>query len=747
MSGNSAASVPGFLARFFASPNRLRAESKPELAHWIERVEREDPLPSVLPCWRADGTIDWYGLAFNERQFRALGESLTAFVGPSYSTFRGGIARLDKSDPIDSSVSEFTSGRAYKFRGSDAKAIWAALERMRQGWERMGSRERAAPAPVGRALRDFHMAIRAGLESEAESSLLLLRDEYHLDGLNLLYLKFELLASFARWDRLLELPELPDILQLRRPAAVTESILQAVYHRYLVHFEDPIDLHGAAKAFSDDVVPRFLPLLSSRSGMSSAETAKLFMLRAVSLSPPDLLLRDELLRNSDIEEKDRGILRLLASLAKDEAPDAAEGAVLSRAVEAAERSDFDRAFSLAKMLPDSIPKAKLLCECAFELGTLASRTEAIAAVRALEEHEREAFLSRRVSQTLLAGLNAPDDETDAGYIESLPIDWCSWLEHLDRYEGKRGTREIARRGATEWSVSQFLESPRSVSRLTELLRRARTQEAERALRDSLPHLLRFFQRDLNWPNPELRQVYRLLLDILVFSTDGGLSDLTVLNELVEAQLVLGPGDSNAYRELVDYVIHLWSEYASPVLLDWGLDVLELFCGYPRPLAEPLKELLQAIVGRCHGFIRRVEADQLELLRTFALEVGEDSLAEISGTSREDATKPHENIFTDLAGKLIVLYTLNESAARQVRDILEARTSTARFALSHDTKGSSRLRQLARNADLFVMAVSSSTHAATNFITDNRPSDLPLLRPQGKGSASMLRVIRDYLLSR
>ena len=73
-------------------------------------------------------------------------------------------------------------------------------------------------------------------------------------------------------------------------------------------------------------------------------------------------------------------------------------------MEAAERSDFDRAFSLAREASSSVAKARLLCECAFELGTLASKAEAIAAVRALDESEGEAFLGRRMNQKLLETL-------------------------------------------------------------------------------------------------------------------------------------------------------------------------------------------------------------------------------------------------------------------------------------------------------------------------------------------------------
>ena len=267
------------------------------------------------------------------------------------------------------------------------------------------------------------------------------------------------------------------------------------------------------------------------------------------------------------------------------------------------------------------------------------------------------------------------------------------------------------------------------------------------LRDSLPHLLGFFQRDLNWPNAALRDVYRSLLDILFFSTDGGLSDLAVLNDLLEALLALGTGDAGPYRGLVEYVSQLWGTYASPATLDWALDALELFAAYSRPAPEPLAELFQSVVGRCQGFWRRIGSDQRELLRTFGRELGHDTLVEPESAAITAASRATDDPFTDLAGRSVAVYTLNESAARQVKQVLEARAPTVRVVLCHDADGSRRLRQLARQSDLFVMAVSSATHAATDFITANRPPHLPLLRPAGKGSASILRVVRDYLSDR
>jgi hypothetical protein len=127
--------LDSFLKRFFAPPNRLTIASKPELAHWVARLSGPEPKATVLPCWRDGAIVDWYGLAFSDRELRTLAEGLTAFVGPSYSTFRGQAAELDRADPIEAAVCELVAGRAFKFRGADAREVWRALERLRCVWE------------------------------------------------------------------------------------------------------------------------------------------------------------------------------------------------------------------------------------------------------------------------------------------------------------------------------------------------------------------------------------------------------------------------------------------------------------------------------------------------------------------------------------------------------------------------------------------------------------------------------------
>ncbi len=150
-----------------------------------------------------------------------------AFVGPTYSTFRGQRAQLNLQDPVESAVYEFTGGAAVKFCANDpdgrATAVWEALERMRRVSERRVKRITEFPRPTGRVLRDFYMALQAGDRPSAENSLQYLLDQHRLDALNLLFLRVQLLAELEQWDELLALPELSNLLQLRRPLLKTDT--------------------------------------------------------------------------------------------------------------------------------------------------------------------------------------------------------------------------------------------------------------------------------------------------------------------------------------------------------------------------------------------------------------------------------------------------------------------------------------------------------------------------------------------
>lgn len=245
------------LEQIETSPEERIARFRP----WVERLTKADPKPTVLPCVREGKVVDWFGIAFSEKELRELGEALMAFVGPTYSTFRGQRASLDSSDPVEAAVLGLTGGKAFRFRGDDspdgARKIWQALELMRRVWEGRPDIQPVLPRALGRVLRDFHMSIRAGNRASAEEHLRYLEDSGRLDALNLLFLRVQLLAELGYWEELLRHPDLPDIIQVRRPLVVTRALIQAVYQRELTPYESEGDAAGVVQHFRDSVFPRY----------------------------------------------------------------------------------------------------------------------------------------------------------------------------------------------------------------------------------------------------------------------------------------------------------------------------------------------------------------------------------------------------------------------------------------------------------------------------------------------------------
>lgn len=154
MTDSTNTDIRRFLEQFFGIGNQLdlgkieRGEgSHAKIRPWVERLTQAEPQPTVLPRWRTGG-VDWYGVAQSDRQLRRLSEELMAFVGPTYSTFRGQRAQLNLQDSVEAAVYEFTGGAAVKFCGiSDggAKQIWNALERLRRVSDRKVKRSAEIP--------------------------------------------------------------------------------------------------------------------------------------------------------------------------------------------------------------------------------------------------------------------------------------------------------------------------------------------------------------------------------------------------------------------------------------------------------------------------------------------------------------------------------------------------------------------------------------------------------------------------
>jgi hypothetical protein len=754
-----------FLDAFFSPPNRLTraacaadsGKRSSRFAPWLDLVRASPVICTVLPRWNGGESFDWYAIATDDAVLRGLKEELTAFVGPTWSTFRGQPAALDPDDPVDRAVLEFAGGRAFRFHdGGQPRPMFDALERLRAVWAMRPARTADTPRAVGRVLRDFHMALRNRNRDAAEEQLEYLRRRGQLIELNRLFLRVQMLDALGETSELLRLPHLADLLQARRPLAVTQALLAAVYRELVAPLE--IDPTAALQRYREQVVPTYGSLLASDIGMRRPAALKMFMLGAAAAG--DVRLRDRLMGVAQGDPPTLTTLQSFATLLMEEAPSAtaampvAQADPLALAADAFDAGELGTAFELARIAPGSLRRALLLCRCAFEAPSLAADETALEAVFALPQVDYDTAMQRRIVREFVEAklvTPVPRDPADA----PPPVtDWPQWLDRL--YAGALGDSaiELARQGSEEWNPVTLAARPQDIQSLAERLLDPPAAAAA-VLNDSLPHLLRFFQRDDAWPRGTFGPVYGAMAYLLAQTSSGSDDDLALFSDLVEARLAAGIS-RGTYCDLVEATRALVETYAAPATVDWMLDMLEVFLARPRIDEVVLQDLVRRVGLQFFRHYTRLTQEQRLLLERSYRDANLPEEEFLNLLPRDEAKEPSSDgavpadvdPLRKLAGKTIAVFTLNTRAAQAIEQLLPARVPGVKVQTIVEPDASKRMKQLAQQADVFVMTLGSAKHAATTFIADHRPKGMPLLRTGrwSRGSAGILSQLVSYACS-
>jgi hypothetical protein len=228
--------------------------------------QREDTeVPVVLPRRREKGgDLTAYVIARDPAHAVVIADLLTAFVGPTYSSFDGLPARLNPTDPVEQAVLEFAGdGLTFKVTSPTKKTqadAWNALNLLQQTFRQRPARTWHIRKPVGRLLGEFEAALAAGDNSSSGDLLDQIAAVGGLSPANLANLKIKRLARLGRDAELLRLPGLADVVLSRPPAPIRDAILAAIYGTALMAPLEADDLQLARQSLIREGV-FVLPLL------------------------------------------------------------------------------------------------------------------------------------------------------------------------------------------------------------------------------------------------------------------------------------------------------------------------------------------------------------------------------------------------------------------------------------------------------------------------------------------------------
>ncbi len=738
------------IAQFFC---QTRSEALTKLANsattWariarvaMEKDQVEEPL--LLP--KVDhGITTWYAVATDDSQFRDFIEQVNAFIGPSYSDFRGRSATLDLSNPAEKALHEFAGRRVLKFscpiEGQKQKDLGQKVNHLLKVRENRDFRRVQSARSTSRLLRDFDLALSNQNREEARGILNLLSEQ--LDALNRRFLEIKLHSALNEWGAIIADPEKNlGIVMMQRPVAVTEALIRSIWHTHLKRFEEDEDLNPGRQHLANNVLVPFRPLFANRGDMTHPDVLKAFMFVAAAESPPRGALKSELL-GLVRDEKDREFMLRLGQFIPDTGADAVDD-LMAAIRSALESEDVERAVQLVKGVNPGVDQVRTRLEIFAQTSAPSHAAAAAEAIKEIGEAEFQPIQEDPHLKDIVDSLKNLSG-SEGNLPKAPPINWFDWLEGIRSQDWTASkARQFAEDGLTCWSIEPLKGAPQQ---FTKLLDAAVSGDAScERFYQGAPNLIRALQSDPEFPDRKLTSVYAdVLVAFATYVSRRTVDDVLVVTSMFSALLEAGVTPKQ-FEELFDAV----SEVVDDSLSDWShgvcLDLVDVLLGsaIPTDSKERVRLWLTSFCSRSLDQIKRNPQNdgERELARAIMEQSGNQQLADaIPGLVSDHIASP----LREFAGSIAV-YTLTESVARRAIEVLKILAPNARVSSNSEKVGSKVLQSLAENADLFVVVTWSAKHAATEFIEARRPRGKTILRPDGKGVSSILRSIGKELES-
>ncbi len=665
-------------------------------------------FPGVLvPVVGTAGNLHINIAATTVGDWRRLKPILLAFAGPTITGFVG----MPEPFASDDAVGHILMGTAPAATAimrlpTDIKlrvSALRALARARATLDRAPDLQHTAPVPTSWLLARFQDLLNVRRRDAAMRILERLKGELRLDALNLKFLEVQLYATFGDWRSILQIPEFRSLCQARRTSAITALLLEALYQEHLAAAFDAVDIDTLLVCYTNDVRPCAHEMLTAPTPTSlTPGGARIYALETLIAENgedgPNAII---------VNISDLGWLADLLRPRQAIEPEPPVGTPIDSAreklLEADATDDTERVSAvlqaLAKLSPD-------------ELALLRSAIPFAPIVAVIE----------------------PQDALN------LPSSWPAWLSRAADPAFVTAL-DVARRGAEEWFIDGTNEDPVSVQKLVSAIEDAQTSHlaAERTSL-ALPYLVAWLQRDVQFPSAALAPVYSSLLTLFALYNNRGASVYNSSQVLISALLATGL-DQRDYAALIADVQEIAGDGFGVDMLYWLLEVIEIFMHAATPDVSARETFLHGILARIAPLFARLSGLQRMAVKLLCSELGWSS----DGLEASKESKETDSLAKYLDGLRVAIYSLTESSSRQARSVLEALTPNVIVDTNADHGGTARLRALAENADLFVMAWLSAKHAATDFIREHRGSK-PILYAQGRGFSSIVRVIEEQLRS-
>ncbi|MGJ9418667.1 protein DpdD [Massilia sp. CMS3.1] len=730
---------PTWLERFFSAPNTmhweaLSARSAPpvwleQVIPWIDLFSQPKAKVIVLPVFDRDGPCIWYAAATDSTAATALAAELMAFVGPSYSDFRGQPHPCDSGNAIEEALRARFGNLVFRIV-PNADDVRPDIVRALASYLGLQRRRPDAPdrtqQPFGKLRADFDRALLAGNEATAAKLLEALCDTGRVNAEQRKYFEVRMLAGLDRQQELARNSSLlKAVMDLSLPPQTIVDLVDALYATFVEDIEEE-SASSVAAAFEQHIGKHFGALFKERKGVRQANVLKAFFLYEATRQVPDQARCAATIAAFPDDPFGRALLQrwsdqLLAFPESSPAVDPLEAARLAVADE-----NYEIAVTWYKqVLPDQRGYAGLL-RCAVEFGAPALTAEVLELFDGAPD-AIFAMLGDR-DQQRLARLRGTS-------IHPTPItsasDWLEWAQGVAEHRYGGTALALLNESAVRWPIEDYLREADKCAQLAAIVGNA-DSPAGAVFRDAFPQFVEFFVHRTSRPVRGFVPLYGMLVKMVTWNGGASPDELELVASLVQVVLSVGP-DKQSYADVVEDLGEILSANRAATNIDWALNLAEILATHPAPDSECRLRFFSAVQGLMRESSHRVSSAQRSIIRLLSLDFG---CQELLSDWPDPIAAIGANVGT-FAG-LIAIYTLTEQAGLRARDVLRTMLPNAQIEVNGDSVATDRLRHLAAKADIFVFAWRSSKHQAFFCIKEYRKGR-PIHMPVGKGSASILQA--------
>ena len=711
---------------------------------------------SILPFFDVKKKLTLYIFIGHKGDYETILSELDSFIGQSWVTFDRKELKKNNCNKFEEPLVEGFSGKIFYIGPVEQTDYQNALRDNISMYRGVNSKKPNSKNIVeksfGNLKREFDKALYTGNHEEAERKYQLLLTHGRLSHENRLFLKIRKFAGTGLWTELFAQKSLfEDATKLKLPKIIRSDLIQTFYLETVsVHNLDNLEnADFEFDLFKKGNPRRFSGLFNTRQNLTTTSALKSFIFWQFMSEDSDKAVVTEcieILKNNGLESKDfilnlENISDKIINHSTHKINPENEGI----ADLAFEEFEYEKAFKVYSTLDVSKKTLSRMIQCLDHLRTPEAFNVVVKKVDAWRIAGNQ--LPKKIEKTFddlninpSWGRSCKDIVADVKSIKGKPkeIDgWIEWSRALDSEVSKKDLLLSIINNSAEWDKMPLKSNLTEIELFAENLLKAE-DKIDNLIDEVELLIIETFLSDQNSIEKRWKPIYRSLLDIKVFRESRSDDDREISRILLNAIISSGVTE-NEYTDLVDCVKELIDQDLSYSTIEWVMDMCEVLSTGNTANQNKKNEFLSYVLSiiPTKGQAHRFNKAQLLLIKQLCLDIRQE---ELFGLYEEVNQSSEEEISLDLAGKLIAIYTLTESAGLRAKKIIETLFQGSKVTLNSDHVETDRLKQLARNSDFFVFASKSSTHQA--YYTAKKYHSRDLLMPTGKGSASIVSKIME-----